>query len=351
VKTMTRFLKNRLFIFVIVAAGAAVFTVALVRATGILWWAPTCRGPGGLPVGGQWSRGASMPEARLEPAFAVLDGRVYVVGGMKAGWLASNMTQIYDPLSDRWETGAPVPVDVHHATLSALGGYLYLVGGYDDMGKMMRAEPDISQGWRYDPDGDTWTRIADMPAPRAAHAMVEINGLLYIVGGTGENARSVWVYDPASDSWDTSRRGLMPTMREHLAAAALDGQIYVVGGRWNNVNTGAFEKYDPASDTWTTLADMPTPRSTMSVAVLNGRIHVVGGEDMVTACTHVAHEVYDPASDTWTALAAMPTSRQGMASVVVGGQWYLIGGSVGSARFANRGLTGLIEIFSPGAGV
>lgn len=341
-------LKNSLIRFFVLSVGAAALTLMLVKAASVLAPIPVCRGMNDLNEGGRWMRGKTIPQARVEPAVAMLDSRIYVVGGMMAGWLASNQVQVYDPLSGQWESAAPLPILVHHAGLAAIEGDLYMTGGYDDMGQMMRAEPRINQAWRYDPEADVWTRIADMPAPRAAHASIAINGLLYIVGGTGTAAREVWVYNPATDTWDTSQRALMPMAREHIAAVALDGQIYVVGGRWNNINTGATEKYDPASDTWTKLADMPTPRSTLSLAVLNGYIHAAGGEDMISGCTYAVHEVYDPDSDTWTKLADMPTPRQAMGAAVVDGRWYLISGSTGSARYAERGLTSLVEVFIPG---
>ena len=44
----------------------------------------------------------------------------------------------------------------------------------------------------------------DLPGPRATHGMAAIEGRLYVVGGVGPASEQIWVYDPATDSWEAA---------------------------------------------------------------------------------------------------------------------------------------------------
>ena len=120
-----------------------------------------------------------------------------------------------------------MPEAVHHPAAAATGDRVYISGGYTDLGFSAMSR----HAFAYDPEARTWAAIADLPAPRAAHAMAALAGKLYVVGGVGPGSEDVWVYDPAADQWDVLRTPL-PTKREHLAVAVLDGKLLVVGGRW-----------------------------------------------------------------------------------------------------------------------
>jgi N-acetylneuraminic acid mutarotase len=207
--------------------------------------------------------------------------------------------------------------------------------------------PDQSATWAYDPEIDAWTRAADMPSPRAAHAMAALDGKLYVVGGVGPDPQALWVYDPKTDSWATDLAPL-PTAREHLAAVMHDGELYVIGGRREEIgNLATLEVYDPATDSWRRGPDMPTPRGGISAGLIQGRIHVTGGEAFSPRRTFDRHEVYDPRTDSWSTAAALPTARHGLASAVVGGRWYVIGGGEMAGALTIISLTDAVEVFSP----
>src|SRR5204863_9424185 len=113
--------------------------------------------------------------------------------------------------------------------------------------------------WVYRPLADSWQPAADMPAPRAAHASVVLDGLLYVVGGVGPRSNELWIYDPETNLWNSSRAP-MPTAREHLTASAVDHKLYVIGGRWSAGHLRTVEEYDPNTNTWTRKHDIPTTR-------------------------------------------------------------------------------------------
>lgn len=298
-----------------------------------------------LPVTfeGAWHAGAEMPTPRSEIAAAVLDGKIYVAGGL-ARSVGGNITtpafEVYDIEDNSWSEAAPLPIALHHTSIAAYDGAIYLAGGYTDL-----SFTPTDRAWRYDPEADVWSEIAPLPSPNGAHMLVALNDYLYLVGGTPAGD-TLWRYDPAADAWEDDLAPL-PTPREHLGAAALGNFLYVAGGRWNG-NTSALERYDPAEDAWETLDPMPTARGGFSIAGLDGRIYAAGGEDFVGAgCTFNRAEVYDPETDRWERLPDMPTPRHGITSVAVDGRWYVIGGATGAGAATFLTATGLIEIFTP----
>jgi N-acetylneuraminic acid mutarotase len=301
-------------------------------------------GPGRLVAQSGWTAAAPMPLARSELNAAVAENRLYVAGGI-AQLGATAALQVYDPATDSWRSLAPMPEPRHHFGIAALDGRIYVSGGYRDL--PFGADTARAEVWAYDISADAWSGVADLPAPRAAHVMVALDGRLYVVGGVGAEPATVFAYDPKLERW-TGLSTPLPTLREHLAAVALDGRIYVIGGRWGSQgNLATVEILDPAAGTWSAGADMPTRRGGLTASVLDGRIHVAGGEDLNTGDTYAAHEVYDPAGNQWTTEAPMPTARHGLASGVIDGRWYVVGGGEHAGAMTFLSLSDVVEVFRP----
>ena len=124
-----------------------------------------------------------------------------------------------------------------------------------------------------------WTRKADMPTKRFGSTIAEVDGKLFVIGGSQSNTRlaTVEVYDPSTDNW--TPKAAMPTARKSTAAAVVNGIIYVFGG--TRIAVGGMiktmEAYDPATDTWTTKKDMSTARGGLAAVPVNGKIYAIGG--------------------------------------------------------------------------
>jgi kelch-like protein 18 len=153
----------------------------------------------------------------------------------------------------------------------------------------------------------------------------------------------MFVYDPATDTWDQTHPYL-PHGREHLAAVAAEGKLYVIGGRINqDTNLPIVEIYEPQTRTWTSGPDMPVAVSGITGVYLDGRIHITGGEDLFAGRTFNQHQVLDLQTLTWELWPELPSARHGLTSQVVNGQWIVIGG----APAANMSMSGQVDIFTP----
>lgn len=229
------------------------------------------------PATDRWTTKTSMPEELHHVGIGVLDGRLYVVGGYKQSgfsvWQPVPTLYVYDPVADTWSEGPPMPTARGALSVAVLDGKLYAIGGYD--GKANSAAVEV-----YDPGHGTWTSRAPLPTPRDHLACAAAAGKIYVIGGrlNGDYRRNLAVtevYDPAADRW--SRGADLPTARSGMAAVEVEGKVYVFGGESGEGTFRENERYDPARDAWDTMAPLPTARHGLGSAVVRGRIYAISG--------------------------------------------------------------------------
>ena len=210
-----------------------------------------------------WEAAAPMAEARNYHAVAVLEGKLYAVGGnidvaINVGVSLSSVER-YDPATNAWEAVAPMATArLNHAT-AVLDGKLYAVGGYN-------GDYHLSSVERYDPALDAWEAVTPMAETRQSGVVV-LDGKLYVVGGyDGGHLRSVERYDPGTDAWEAVAP--LTLARFGAGMAALEGKLYAVGGRIDDeeddeaeVDSNSVERFDPASNAWEEVAPMATARA------------------------------------------------------------------------------------------
>ena len=312
---------------------------------------------------GTWTQKADMPTARNVAGAAVVDGKIYVIGGAPGPWGFTKAAEEYDPATDTWTKLADMPTARQSLCVAAVNGIIYAIGGWSEHVFLSTVEA-------YDPAADKWTKKTNMPTLRDAMSAVAVDGKIYVIGGNfhGNSVSTVEVYEPATDKW--TRKADMPTARCYLAACVVDGRIYVSGGKEAN-RPGrpclpTVEVYDPATDTWTQASDMPRTRNLHAASVVAGKMYIIGGQDeeavklweegklegdKLEELFSIVY-VYDPATDTWTTAADSPFPTSGHAAGVVDGKIYAIGGARGAEKFStvyeyNPGLPGAISSVSP----
>ena len=111
------------------------------------------------------------------------------------------------------------------------------------------------------------------------------------------------------------RKTDMPTARFAISVAEVDGKLFVIGGSQSDTRLATVEVFDPATDSWTKRADMPTARKNTAAAVANGIIYVFGGTQSEAGGSLTTTEAYDPKTDVWITKKDMPTARGGAGRV------------------------------------
>jgi len=77
---------------------------------------------------GRWRERAPLPTARSGIAAAVLDGKIFVVGG-EAPTGTFSQVEAYDPVTDTWTAWAPMPTARHGLGAAAVGGRIFVISG------------------------------------------------------------------------------------------------------------------------------------------------------------------------------------------------------------------------------
>jgi N-acetylneuraminic acid mutarotase len=190
----------------------------------------------------------------------------------------------------------------------------------------------------YDPSTRSWRTVAPLPAALDHVQSVELNGLVYYVGGLlgwpSPASREVYVYNPSTDRVTTAATMLPGRRRGASAIAVHDGKIYVAGGLHAGVAVPWFDVYDPATNTWATLPDMPEARDHFHGAVVDDRFYAIGGRRTSINATVTANDAFDFTTGTWVrGLAPLPTARGGFAVAVLGPEILVIGGEGGGRTF------------------
>jgi len=245
------------------------------------------------PATDTWTKLPDLPEPRHHAGLAALDGKLYLTGGYPAGgwpWTPSDRVFRYDPETGEWEEATPMRRPRAAHTSAVVDGKLYVIGGVTIDVTDVDATVEV-----YDPATDRWEARAPMPTAREHLASAVIDGRIYVVGGrrVNFNFATLEVYSPETDSWATLPA--MPTPRGGIAAAALRGKLYVFGGELLGGSTfKATEEFDPSTSTWLQMADMPTGRHGIAAAAVGDWIYVIAGGLVAGASHSTTNEAFRP---------------------------------------------------------
>ncbi|MDH7499957.1 MAG: S8 family serine peptidase, partial [candidate division NC10 bacterium] len=140
----------------------------------------------------------TMPTPVSFAGAAAIGSKIYVVGGLDAQGNYPTTLQIFDTATKTWSTGADAPTIFYLPAVVSYGGKLYVFGGAG-AGESVHA-------YSYDPVGDAWMSLADMPQATldAAAAPIGTTGQILVMGGGYANGgeRSVTqIYNVNTDSW------------------------------------------------------------------------------------------------------------------------------------------------------
>jgi N-acetylneuraminic acid mutarotase len=237
----------------------------------------------------RWQYTPPLPAPVHHTMAAGVNGKLYVIGGETAGSGATNGAQPgayqgfvdhvyeYDPKNPGWVKKASMPTQRSGGAAAVLDNKIYVVGGRPPGGADFAV---------YDPARDAWTQLPDMPTQRNHLAADAIDGKIYVAGGRfgggvgSEMTARVEAFDPRTNTWE--RKADMPTVRAGVNGIAARGCLYVFGGEGNDKQpNGVFEEmevYNPKTNSWQKLTPLPTPvHGVTGAAYADGLIFLPGG--------------------------------------------------------------------------
>ena len=122
-------------------------------------------------------------DSTLGLASTVVDGKIYVIGGDilpqgtggSVGALDAN--RIYDPSTNKWSFGAPIPTAITDIVAEATTGLMAPEAIY------VFGASSVNSTQVYVPKTNSWTTGAGVPGLPYYSAVVNVNDVLYVIGG------------------------------------------------------------------------------------------------------------------------------------------------------------------------
>lgn len=139
-----------------------------------------------------WERRTDKEFATSGFGSAVVDGRVYCIGGHSGGETYLADVEVYDPDHDEWDFGPPLHARRSNGGAVAIGDAIYLFGGGRSEG-IPKEVPVLR------PEASSWDSYDDLPLRRSDPDVVECDGWVYVLGG-GDGA------GPCAEAWRTRPR-------------------------------------------------------------------------------------------------------------------------------------------------
>lgn len=217
------------------------------------------------------SLGTDGPPSRPEPNAGTLNGKVVLFGGrmgtnqfLADTWIwDGTWTQVMPPVS---------PGARANGVMVELDGVLVLVGG---VGRVNDSLEVLGDTWTF--DGATWTQVSGATIPIRQSAAGARHGTRAVVAGGSTTSvprrDDAHAFDPAAGTW-TQLPGGFPAHRNG-AMVTLDDHAVLIGGSTPGASSSLY-RFDDT--TWTEIGTLPRGgRAYHGAATLAGRIVVFGG--------------------------------------------------------------------------
>jgi N-acetylneuraminic acid mutarotase len=276
---------------------------------------------------GSWVAANGPSNALYWASAVVHNGKVYVLGGKgQPDTSSSNNNNVDTVLSaihygnilpdgsvEKWDPDKLVtlPQPTYGHASAVVNGRLYVLGGRNAnntldtvfWGKILGYDGSIKA--QFQPN--TWTAVASLPTPLYRPAVFQFEGRIYVMGGQDAvNATQDKVYfapvQPDGNilpgSWQSGSSPLPRKLVGHSAlvsngynGAQSYGRVYVVGGSFDGTPQGVQNQVylgliDPVSGdipNWVTTTPLPVSLYDTAASISGGRIWVCGGAANGTA--------------------------------------------------------------------
>ena len=290
-----------------------------------------------------WKRITELPTKREGFATAVVDGKIYLIGGSRfeavmpgkrvRGPFDVSTVEAYDPQTNTWQHRAEMPTPRTGAKAAVVNGIIYVFGGFSgkDNREVNLSFPVVVEA--YHPQTDTWIQKIPMPISRINFGIGVVASKVYLIGGLNGRERTdhVDVYNPATDTWVKGRS--MPTRRDGLNVEVVNSRIYAIGESGHPpVFAGPFlsviEEYTRKNHHWRKKKDMLALSVEPSTVVVRDAIYLIGGfvNEGVSVEYLATVAVYQPQTETWREAPPLPLPLIPFGAAAVHGKIYVFGG-------------------------
>lgn len=277
-----------------------------------------------------WSDKADFAGSKRERAVAFSIGNFAYVGtGIDSAEVVLKDFWKYNPATDTWAQIADFPGGVRrNAVAFTIADFAYVGTGIDSADATVLGAQTLSDFWKFDPSGNTWTQIASYPASFgngiyfATAFSIDSKG--YVCGGklsANFYSNQLWEYKPSTDQW-TQLANFPGGVRYQLSSFTIGFKAYVGFGTDQDLYRKDLWEFDATTNQWSEKADFPgSERASATTFSIGQRGFITGG-----ANGGILDDLweYNPFSDSWTSRATYGGSaRKNAIGFVVNGKAYV----------------------------
>ncbi|KAJ4330133.1 hypothetical protein N0V95_010100, partial [Ascochyta clinopodiicola] len=169
---------------------------------------------------------------------AILGGIVPTYDNSTMDTVTTPLVEIYSIQNNTWAASAPLPRAMNHLNAAVVNGKIYVLGGLADMGETKPAWRAVPDSYVYTPSTNTWSDIPGLHVGelRGSAAMGVYKHLIILAGGLSDLERYpegrhntvtvVSVFDTVRRKWlhvpDEAK--YLPQGRDHAGAAVVEGR-------------------------------------------------------------------------------------------------------------------------------
>ena len=150
-----------------------------------------------------WSEGPPLPSARCDSRAISIAQKIYIFGGLSGSLSQPSYVDevlIFDTSTGSYSNGSSMTEAKKAPGVCLLDGLIYVVGGVTGKNSYSSANE------AYDPATDSWSQLSSMPTYRGNLGLANLDGKIYAIGGLssvaeGKSSSLVEIFDPVSNSW------------------------------------------------------------------------------------------------------------------------------------------------------
>uniref|UniRef100_A0A7C2JZL8 N-acetylneuraminate epimerase n=1 Tax=Schlesneria paludicola TaxID=360056 RepID=A0A7C2JZL8_9PLAN len=226
-------------------------------------------------------------------ALVAHNGKLYRIGGFTAKnaedaeqslWSQDGFA-MYDPATKTWTDLPKLPEPRSSHDAAVLDGKLYVVGGWNLAGNAETQWHDTAWVCDLNRPDLKWDPIATPPFHRRALSLAAHNGKLYVLGGMQEQggpSTRCDVYDPALNAWSQGP-SLIGNGMEGFgnSSFAINGQLLA------STMSGSVQRLSANGQQWELAGQLAHPRFFHRLLpTASGQVVIVGGASMTTGKTN-----------------------------------------------------------------
>jgi len=191
----------------------------------------------------KWGVEPGVPPGRLLSGGAVLDGKLYLVGGVSIeDWdglrggtgqvVTSSCVDCYDLETRQWEQVMEMDISRSSPGVVVVNEKVWVFGG-------LKRREMLQACCVYDPGSDSWADVPNMPDQFAYFTCLVVDNLVWVMGGMGQDYKcrtNTYVFNTVDRSWKVGpslnqpRKGAFSFLHNrkiYLCGGSMDGMKYL----------------------------------------------------------------------------------------------------------------------------